>query len=122
MFVDTIFFEQMAFYAYHGAYTEENKLGQRFFVDLELKLDLAPAAQTDDLRQTIDYGKVYQAVKAEVEETIHALVETLAERVASRLLSDFPLLQEVKVKVTKPDPPIPGHYRAVGVEIRRRRT
>ncbi|MDR6227081.1 dihydroneopterin aldolase [Desmospora profundinema] len=120
--MDTIFFEQMAFYAYHGAFAEENKLGQRFLVDLELKLDLSDAARNDDLEKTIDYGLVYQAVKAEVEEQTYALVEAVAERVADRLLSDFLLLEEVRVKVTKPDPPIPGHYRAVGVELYRRRS
>lgn len=120
--MDTIFFESIAFYAYHGAFAEENKLGQRFLVDLELKLDLAPAAAGDDLEKTVNYAEVYEAVKAEVEGQTRALVETVAERVAARLLTDFPLLQEVRVKVTKPDPPIPGHYRAVGVDIRRRRS
>jgi 7,8-dihydroneopterin aldolase/epimerase/oxygenase len=119
--MDTIFFNGMEFYAYHGAFPEENRLGQRFYVDLELGLDLAPAGQTDDLDQTVDYAKVYETVKETVESHTFALVETLAERIASRLLESFPL-EEVMVRVTKPDPPIPGHYESVGVEIRRTRT
>ncbi|MDA8352112.1 MAG: dihydroneopterin aldolase [Firmicutes bacterium] len=118
--MDRIFFNRMAFYAYHGAYPEENRLGQRFFVDLELGLDLAPAARQDDLNRTVDYGKVYEMVKKETEAGPYALVETLAERIAQRLLETFSL-QEVKVRITKPDPPIPGHYDSVGVEITRRR-
>lgn len=117
--MDKIFFDGMAFYAYHGVFPEENRLGQRFLVDLELGLHFKAAAETDDLRQTVNYAEVYEAVKVEVEGESHALLETLAERIADRLLTGFPL-EEVKVRVTKPDPPIPGHYRSVGVEIRRR--
>ncbi|OYD06333.1 dihydroneopterin aldolase [Paludifilum halophilum] len=120
--MDHIFFNRMAFYAYHGAFAEENRLGQRFTVDLELGVDLAPAARTDDLNQTVDYGRVYETVKDEVETKTHALVETLAERIAAALLASFPAVEEVMVRVTKPDPPIPGYYDSVGVEIRRRRS
>lgn len=118
--MDKIFFNKMAFYAYHGAFSEENRLGQRFYVDLELGLDLTPAGRSDDLDKTVDYGKVYETVKGLVEKPVCALLETLAENIATRLLQDFPL-EEVMVRVTKPDPPIPGHYESVGVEIRRRR-
>ncbi|SFS86189.1 dihydroneopterin aldolase [Marininema halotolerans] len=119
--MDRIFFNKMAFYAYHGAFSEENRLGQRFLVDLELMMDLKPAADTDDLDRTVNYASVYEAVKGIVEDHTFALVETLAERIADRLLTDFPL-HEVMVRVTKPDPPIPGHYESVGVEIRRKRS
>ncbi|MBA4495797.1 dihydroneopterin aldolase [Paenactinomyces guangxiensis] len=118
--MDKIFFKQMYFYGYHGAYPEENRLGQRFYVDLELGLDLRPSALTDDLNKTVNYAEVYGAVRKEVEETQVQLVETLAERIADRLLQDFPI-EQVLVRVTKPDPPIPGHYQAVGVEIFRSR-
>lgn len=114
--MDKIFFKQMYFYGFHGAYPEENRLGQRFYVDLELGLDLRPSAMTDDLEKTVNYAEVYELVKNEVEQTRVKLVETLAENVANRLLNQFPI-EQVLVRVTKPDPPIPGHYQAVGVEI-----
>ncbi len=119
--MDKIFFKEMSFYGYHGVYPEENRLGQRFIVDLELGLDLRPAALNDDLSQTVNYAEVYRVVKEEVEQKRFQLVETLAERIADRLLSVFPI-EQVLVRVTKPDPPIPGHYRSVGVEILRRKT
>jgi dihydroneopterin aldolase len=68
----------------------------------------------------VDYGRVYQVVKELVEGKPCRLVETLAERIAGALLTGFPV-EEVRVRVTKPNPPIPGHYDSVGVEIRRRR-
>lgn len=119
--MDKIFFNHIEFYAYHGAFPEENRLGQRFIVDLELGLYLQPAGQSDDLQQTVNYADVYQTVKEIVEGTPVKLVETLAERIADRCLSQYPI-EEILVRVTKPDPPIPGHYQAVGVEIRRSRS
>jgi 7,8-dihydroneopterin aldolase/epimerase/oxygenase len=119
--MDKIFFNGMRFYAYHGVYPEENRLGQRFVVDLEIGLDLAPAGRNDDLAQTVNYAEVYEAVRLEVEEKQVRLLETLAENIAGMLLDRFSL-EEVRVRVTKPDPPIPGHYDAVGVEIVRRKS
>ncbi|SFJ36122.1 dihydroneopterin aldolase [Thermoflavimicrobium dichotomicum] len=114
--MDKIFFNKMAFYGYHGVYEEENRLGQRFYVDLEMRLDLKPAAQTDHLNLTVDYGQVYEMVKHEVENSRVQLIETLAENIAQKLLANFPI-KEILVRVTKPDPPIPGYYDSVGVEI-----
>ncbi|WP_091739454.1 dihydroneopterin aldolase [Marininema mesophilum] len=119
--MDTIFFNKLAFYAYHGAFAEENRLGQRFLVDLELSKDLKPAADADDLELTVNYASVYEVVKGVVEGNTYTLVETLAETIADHILTNFPVL-EVRVRVTKPDPPIPGHYESVGVGIHRGRT
>ncbi|WP_044641840.1 dihydroneopterin aldolase [Risungbinella massiliensis] len=116
--MDKIFLQKMHFYAYHGVLPEENRLGQRFQVDLELFLDLASAGATDDLQKTINYAEVYEAVRQEVEGHKYMLLEKLADQIAHKLLKEF-AIEEVLVRVTKPDPPIPGHYQAVGVEIKR---
>jgi dihydroneopterin aldolase len=118
--MDKIFLNQMSFYAYHGAFPEENKLGQRFVIDVELRLDLRSAGQTDELEHSIDYGKVFQVVKEIVEHRRYRLIESLAENIADMLLTEFPV-PEVLVRVSKPDPPIPGHYKSVGVEVIRSR-
>ncbi len=110
---------QLAFYGYHGVFDEEKKLGQRFIVDLVLHLDLAQAGQTDHLDDTINYGEVYEKVKQILEGQPCKLVESVAERVAADLLNTFDLLQMCTVKIIKPDPPIPGHYQSVAVEIMR---
>ncbi|GAB7387185.1 dihydroneopterin aldolase [Bacillaceae bacterium] len=116
--MDKILFRRMAFYAYHGVYPEENALGQRFYVDLEIGKDLSRAGKSDDLRDTVDYAQVYASVKRIVEEERFKLLEALAEKIAARLLSEF-AIEEILVRITKPDPPIPGHYESVAVEIRR---
>lgn len=68
----------MEFYGYHGVFTEENKLAQRFKVDLTAELDLSKAGQTDDLEQTINYAELYHVCKDIVEGEPVKLVETLA--------------------------------------------
>ncbi|RXT09030.1 dihydroneopterin aldolase [Ammoniphilus sp. CFH 90114] len=119
--MDKIYFNGMEFYGYHGVFPEENKLGQRYIVDIELYLDLSRAAQTDDLEHTINYAQVYELCKNIVENETFQLVEKVAQQIAERSLQQFHLLDELMVRVTKPDPPIAGHYDSVAVEIRRGR-
>lgn len=119
--LDKIYFNQMEFYGYHGVFAEENKLGQRFKVDLELYLDLKKAGKTDELEHTINYAEVYQLCKEIVENEKYQLVERIAQEIAEQSLRKFPLLDELMVRVIKPDPPIQGHYDSVAVEIRRGR-
>ncbi|MFD2923477.1 dihydroneopterin aldolase [Halobacillus naozhouensis] len=119
--MDKIYLNGMEFWGYHGLFPEENKLGQRFYVDLELELDLKPAAQKDDMDQSINYGEIYEVTKTVVEGEAAKLVETIAEQLAQQLLQSFSLLEACRVKVTKPDPPIPGHYKSVAIDIYRSR-
>ncbi|SFB31977.1 dihydroneopterin aldolase [Lentibacillus halodurans] len=119
--MDKILMNQMAFYGYHGLFPEETKLGQRFLVDVDLMLDLKKSSRTDDMNDSIDYGEVYDVVKEIVEGEPKNLVEAVAEAIADELFRSFELLDACKLKVTKPDPPIPGHYQSVAVEIFRER-
>jgi dihydroneopterin aldolase len=119
--MDKIYVNKMEFYGYHGVFPEETRLGQRFAVDLEVSLDLQKAGQTDNLEYSVNYGELYEVCKTIVEGTPCKLVETVAEKIAGQVLEQFSLVSEVTVKVIKPDPPIPGHYKSVAVEITRRR-
>ncbi|MBM7555151.1 dihydroneopterin aldolase [Thalassobacillus pellis] len=119
--MDKIYVNQMEFYGYHGLFPEENKLGQRFYVDLELDVDLAAAGEKDDMNESIDYGEIYQVTKSVVEGEAKKLVEAVAETIASRMLTAFSKIAGCRVKVIKPDPPIPGHYKSVAIEIYRSR-
>ncbi|MBY6038500.1 dihydroneopterin aldolase [Fictibacillus nanhaiensis] len=119
--MDKMYVNGMKFYGYHGVFPEEQKLGQRFNVDVTLQMDLSKAGLTDDLEQTVNYKEIYDAVKGIVEGDPVKLLESLAETIAALLLVKFSLIDEVTVKVIKPDPPIPGHYDSVAVEIHRGR-
>lgn len=120
--MDKIFVNRMEFYGYHGVFPEENRLGQRFAVDLTVSVDLRKAGETDELEHSVNYGELYQVCKEIVEGKPYKLVEAVAEQIASSVLEQFALVQDVTVKVIKPDPPIPGHYQSVAVEIMRRRS
>ncbi|WP_047980741.1 dihydroneopterin aldolase [Ornithinibacillus contaminans] len=117
--MDKIILTNMQFYGYHGLLPEENKLGQRFYVDVTLELSTQKAGKTDNMHDSIDYGQVYQHVKKTVEGPANNLIEAVAEQIAADLLTSFTLLQACTVKVIKPDPPIAGHYESVAVEIYR---
>ena len=117
--MDKIYLNKMAFYGYHGLFPEENKLGQRFSVDLILELDLHKAGVSDQMDDSINYGYVYQLTQEIVEGKFFQLIEAVAEAIASKLLQSFKQLKACHVKVNKPDAPIPGHIQAVAVEIYR---
>lgn len=119
--MDKIFLSEMEFYGYHGVLEEETKLGQRFIVTAELSLNLQRAGKTDDLIFTVNYAEVYESIKEIVEGRPFQLIEALAEAIATKILTTFSLVEQCKIKVIKPNPPINGHYRHVAVEITRGR-
>jgi dihydroneopterin aldolase len=111
----------MRFDARHGYHEWEHQNTQPFEVDVELVLNLQPAGIDDDLEKTIDYGKVYGAVRQIVESTSFKLLEALAEAISHELLSDFEVT-EVGVRVRKPAVKLGGPLDHAGVEIWRRRS
>jgi 7,8-dihydroneopterin aldolase/epimerase/oxygenase len=119
--MDKISVSQMSFFGYHGVFPEETKLGQRFIVDLDVFCNLQKAGISDDLSYSINYAELYILSREIVEGKPYKLIEAVAEKIASDVLERFPRVNEVKVKVIKPDPPIAGHYQSVSVEITRRR-
>ncbi|KIL52540.1 dihydroneopterin aldolase [Jeotgalibacillus soli] len=120
--MDKIKVNDMEFYGYHGVFEEENKLGQRFRVNATLELDLSKAGTSDNVQDSINYADVYKLCKEVVEGESLNLVESVAERIASNMLNRFEKLHQCTVEVIKPDPPIPGHYNSVAIEITRGRS
>lgn len=111
----------MRFQGRHGVYDHELLTPQPFEVDVELLLNLQPAGVDDDLAKSVDYGKVYDAVRQIVESTSFRLLEALAEAISHELLADFDVT-EVGVRVRKPNVQLGGELDHAGVEIWRRRS
>ncbi|WP_050613596.1 dihydroneopterin aldolase [Bacillus testis] len=120
--MDKIYVNDMEFYGYHGVLPEETRLGQRFRVDLTVEVDLAQAGKTDDLRYSVNYAELYQTCREIVEGKPYQLIEAVAEKIADEVLARYQAVAQCRVKVIKPDPPIPGHYASVAVEIMRGRS
>ncbi|RYP88035.1 dihydroneopterin aldolase [Nocardioides guangzhouensis] len=108
-------------HGHHGVFDFERREGQPFVVDLVLGLDTRPAALSDDLRDTVDYGSVVTSVKAAVETDPVDLIETLAQRIADVCLLDG-RVEWARVTVHKPDAPIDATFSDVALTITRRRT
>lgn len=116
---DRVVLAGMAFQARHGVNDWEKVDAQRFEVDVELVLDVQPAALDDDLTRTIDYRAVYATTRQIVESTTFNLIEALAEAIAHELLLEHQRADEVVVRVRKPDVRLDGPLAWSGVEIRR---
>jgi len=117
---DRIVLANMRFQGRHGVYEWEQLTAQPFDVDVELLLNLHPAGIDDDLELSVDYGRVYDAVRQIVESTSFRLLEALAEAISHELLADFDVT-EVVVRVRKPEVRLDGPLDYAGVEIHRQR-
>ena len=118
---DRIVLAGMVFLARHGVNDREKTEEQRFEVDVELATDTRAAARSDDLGKTVDYRGVYEIAREVLEETTSELIETLAGEIAGRVLAAHPAVEEIVVRVRKPDVDLGGPLEYAGVEIRRRR-
>ena len=107
-------------YGHHGVLEHEKRDGQTFVVDLTLGIDTAPAAATDDLRDTVDYGSLVAAVKHAVEVDPVDLIETLAQRLADVCLRDG-RVEWARITVHKPQAPIDATFGDVTLTITRSR-
>lgn len=118
---DRIILADLAFYGYHGVMLEENKLGQRFRIDLELGLDMTEAARTDEVAFTISYADVYDLVKEAFEEKRFKLIEALGHHIIVRLFGRFDRLDWIRIKVRKPEAPLPIVAGEAAIEMLRTR-
>jgi len=116
--LDTIFIEQIEFYGYHGASDEEQSVGHRYAVDMELRVDLHIPGRTDRLEDTVNYSRVAKRVAAIGSSEQFRLLEALAARLANAILEEFPV-ESVRLRVRKIRPPMNVIASAVGVEIER---
>jgi dihydroneopterin aldolase len=114
---DLLVLEGMSFYGYHGETQAERTLGNRFHVDVEIRMDLSIAGRTDDVADTVDYSHAFALVRTVVEDQQYSLIEAIAARIAESLLAE-PGIGSVKVRVGK-QPPIAGAIDRCSVIIER---
>ena len=105
-------------FGHHGVFDFERREGQVFVIDLALGIDTRPAAASDDLQETVDYGTLVDRVRAAVESDPVDLIETVAQRIADECLTDR-RVEWARVTVHKPDAPIDATFRDVALTITR---
>ena len=103
-------------FGWHGVADKEKKIGQQFEIDIEANAQLNSAIQSDDIRQTVDYSKLYEKVVDIFSGDKYNLIESLANKIAVTLTNDFNLIT-CKVIIRKPDAPINGILDTVEVEV-----
>jgi len=119
--MDKIIMNNLKFYGYHGVLENEREDGQYFHIDVEMYLSLEKAGKTDDLKYTVDYSAVYDIIRYITENNKFRLIEKLAQSISGEILSRYREIDEITVRVRKPEAPINGEFDWVGVEITRGR-
>ena len=118
---DTIFVSGLLIHAHHGVMAHEAKVGQRFVIDMEIAIDLARAAASDKLVDTVSYASIVETVTQAFTAKSYRLVEAAAGAVADAVLGASTRITAVKVTVHKPHAPIAAIFSDVGVTILRAR-
>jgi dihydroneopterin aldolase len=118
---DNVFINGLVLHAYHGVMPHEGKVGQSFILDLVLDIDLADAAKSDKLADTVSYDAVVNVVNRTFTGKRYRLVEAAAGAVADAVLQNFPRIQSLRVTVRKPHAPVAAVFTDVGVTLVRTR-
>lgn len=117
---DHVRLNDIVLFAHLGVTEAEREVGQRIHIDLDLEMNLDPAARSDALSDTVNYESVYRLVESTVEGSRHHLLESLAGTLVTALMKDFPA-KTVRVRVRKPNVPFAGSLGSAEVELVRSR-
>ena len=108
--------EGMRFYAYHGFYPEEQLIGNNYVLDVFVDANTMQASLSDDLFSTVNYETVFIICQLEMKKE-SKLLETVAQRILSRIQGQFNNVNGIKVKLHKLNPPLGGRVGSAAVEV-----
>ncbi len=114
---NSIILNNLRFYAYHGVLAQEKLVGHSFLVSLKIDCDFKQAIYSDSVKDTIDYGKVFEIVKKEMQ-IPSKLMEHVAGRILSSIYKKFPSVICVSISIIKENPPINSDSEGCGIEIK----
>ena len=117
--LDEMILSGLKVYAWHGVYEEEREKGQNFIINARIFYDTVSVAETDSVEDTIDYAKVSLYINEYMRVHQFNLIETVANKLARKLLIKFPLIQSIELEVMKPEAPIPVPFSNVSVRVNR---
>ena len=108
--------ENMVFRAFHGCYDLEQKVGNRFRVDLEITAELGVVAEEDCVEKAVNYLLVYQTVQAQMRIT-QRTIERVSTNIMQALYAQFPQIRHIRCSVSKLAPPLGGKIERVSVTL-----
>lgn len=117
--MDSIKISNLEVFAYHGVLKEENSLGQKFLISVELFTDISEAAKGDDISKSINYASVCRCIEEFLTSHTYKLIETTANRLAMHLLKTYDRIQRLILEIKKPWAPILMSLETVSVRIER---
>jgi dihydroneopterin aldolase len=110
--------EGMEFYAYHGHFKEEQVVGNKFLLNIEIETNCENACNSDNLKDALDYQKVYSLIKEEMDKKSF-LLENICTRILDRLYAGFNTIEKATIKVSKINPPMGGQIKKVSITMSR---
>lgn len=115
---DRIILRDLGFYGFHGLFAEEEKLGQRFFVDLECGVDLTAPGETDAIGHTVSYADIYDVVNETFKKRTK-LIEALGQNIVTALFERFGDINWIIIRIRKPEAPIAMVRGEAAIELHR---
>lgn len=104
----------MEFYAFHGCFKEEQIVGGRFLVDIDITTDCLKAAESDSIKDALNYQAIYEIIRNEMKIKSH-LLEHVAGRILDRIYDKFDSIKHVSLTISKVNPPLGGQVDKVSV-------
>jgi len=112
----TVLIRGLEFYAHHGVTHEEQVIGHRYKLDLEIDVE-GGTDENDDITETVDYGAAAARITAMCQAHHYKTVERLARVIGDRLMEEHPIIQRLTITVTKRLPPAPIIADEAGVRM-----
>lgn len=109
--------EGIEFFAFHGYHEEEQKIGNRFTVDLNVEVNVEKAGEDDRLTETVDYQQLYNIVKSEIEKP-SKLLENIGHRIITASMIQYPHIESVEVTISKHNPPVGGICKRASITLK----
>jgi dihydroneopterin aldolase len=115
-----IYLNNVSFYSYHGVAEQERIIGNNYELTLRLSVDLEKAMKSDNVEDTVNYALVHKALAEEMA-IPSKLLEHVCGRIIKKLFLEFPAIDEIKIKLSKRNPPMGADIETAGVELRVKR-
>jgi dihydroneopterin aldolase len=103
----TISIHGAEFFAYHGFYPEEQKLGNKFLVDVEVSFLPLTDLKEDKISNTVDYEQLYNVIDEQMKHT-RKLIETVAQAIVDQIKDNYPVVEKIQISIKKLNPPLKG--------------